>query len=414
MAAPNEKYYSSSGSGKKPYVSHGLPFHEACRHHAETTFGATRIYVVVSSSISRTQAFSDLQKALGSRLTGVRYGMAPHTPWKDVFEVTRDILDKKSDLIITLGGGSLTDGIKLARLLAANGITDFEGLKRLREPCKIWAPHPSEDEVKPATIPCVNVPTTLSGGEYTNIGGATDTEGDGHKTILQHESMLADIVVLDPALTVSTPERFWLSTGVRGIDHCCEGLYENLPSAFPETSADLVVALEKLLVNLLRTKKNWEDPEARLQEMLVVKECPRAISNGLGASHGIGHQLGPLGVGHGETSCVMLAHVLKYNWQRGDDHVRRNLQRVVDVFWKDTSVVEVLEARGLRKESADPGDLVGAFVAALGLPTTLGHFGIGEDKFDDLAEVSLHDWCTEENPIKLDKEQVLNMLRLAA
>ena len=80
MAAPNERYYSSSGSGKKPYVSHGLPFQEACRHHAETTFGATRIYVVVSSSISKTQAFSDLQKALGSRLTGVRYGMAPHTP----------------------------------------------------------------------------------------------------------------------------------------------------------------------------------------------------------------------------------------------------------------------------------------------------------------------------------------------
>jgi alcohol dehydrogenase class IV len=33
----------------------------------------------------------------------------------------------------------------------------------------------------------------------------------------------------------------------------------------------------------------------------------------MGASHAIGHQLGPLGVGHGETSCVMLPAVCKFN-----------------------------------------------------------------------------------------------------
>lgn len=328
--------------------------------------------------------------------------------------MAQDIVAKKSGLIITLGGGSLTDGVKLARFLAANGITDVEGINKIKEKCKVWAPHPSEEEIKPATIPCINVPTTLSGGEYTKLGGATDTEGDGHKVVLQHESMLADLVILDPALTVSTPERFWLSTGIRGLDHCCEGLYENLPTSSPETSADLVAALETLLASLLRTKTDWADPEARLQVMLVVKECPRVINNGLGASHGIGHQLGPLGVGHGETSCVMLAHVLKYNWEHGSEETRRNMQRIVDVFWKAPSVVEVLEARGLKRENADPGDLVGAYVAALGLPTTLGHFGIGEDKFDGLADAGLVDWCTEVNPVKLDKEQVLKILKMAA
>lgn len=48
-----------------------------------------------------------------------------------------------------------------------------------------------------------------------------------------------------------------------------------------------------------------EDLNARLVSQLGVVDAMSAASRGvpLGASHGIGHQLGPAGVGHGETSC---------------------------------------------------------------------------------------------------------------
>lgn len=413
MAAPNETYCPAHSSAAKPYISHGLSFQQACAHHAANTFKASRVYVVVSNSISKTSAFTGLQSALGSKMVAVRRGITSHTPWPEVFELTQDIRAKEADLIITLGGGSLTDGVKLARLFAANNVTDLKGVEEIGEKCKIGVA-PSEEQVKPAAIPCINVPTTLSGGEFTQAGGATDTEGDGHKKVLSHASMLADIVIFDPALTVSTPERFWLSTGIRGVDHCVEGLYSNLPGAKPEFSGVLLKALSKLLVNLLKTKENWEDLDARLEEMVAVKECPLAISNGIGASHGIGHQLGPLGVGHGETSCVMLPWVLKYNWKHGGDEVHSAMERVIDVFWSEPTVVKTLEAKGLQRESADPGDLVAAFISALGQPRSLGHFDIREDKFEQLAENALKDWCTQTNPVKLDKEKVVEILKMAA
>ncbi|OTA59628.1 Dehydroquinate synthase-like protein, partial [Hypoxylon sp. EC38] len=399
----------------KPYISHGLTFDKACAHHAESTFHASRIYVVVSRSISKTAAFTALQKALGDKIVGVRYGILPHTPWEDVFAIVTELKEKNPDLIVTLGAGSISDGVKLAKFLAANNVSDMKGADEL------WAKCPADltnlknapPDVKPATIPVMFVPTSLSGGEFTPAGAATNMQ-NFEKRNLFHESMMADIVVFDPALTVSTPARFWLSTGVRGVDHFIEGLYENLPTATPERTAELVVGLRALLVGLLKTKQKWDDLDARLQTQLAVRTAILSIFNGNGASHGIGHQLGPMGVGHGETSCIMLPFVMKYNWAHGDEKVRDALRKAASAFWDEPVVVEALGLTETDKESKDPGDLVAAFVSALGLPRSLSQFSIGSDKFEVLAEHSLTDPSTIVNPVKLDKESIIEILKMAA
>lgn len=416
MAAPGESYYMAITPNSKPYISHGLPFDKACEHHAENTFHASRVYVIVSRSISKTAAFTALQKALGNRIVGIRYGVAPHTPWEDVFALVEDLKGKSPDLIVTLGGGSITDGIKLARLLAANDVSDMQGLDELFARCKPdltnLAAGPAAD-VKPAAIPVINVPTTLSAGEFTPGGGATDLK-TYEKKILLHESMAADLVVFDPVLTISTPARFWLSTGVRAIDHCVEGLYANLPNASSELSSDLVKDLRELLVGLLKTKSKWNDIDARLQCQLALPASIKAIHNGMGASHGIGHQLGPMGVGHGETSCIMMPFVMKYNWVHGDERVRTSLRQAASAFWDEPAVVEALALKEADRHSTDPGDLVAKFISTLGLPRSLSKFQIGSDKFGSLADNSLTDPCTIVNPVKLDKEKVIEILQMAA
>ncbi|OTA89526.1 hypothetical protein M434DRAFT_79212 [Hypoxylon sp. CO27-5] len=415
MAAPGEFYFAAFPPRPKPYISHGLTFDKACAHHAENTFHASRIYVVVSRSISKTEAFTALQKALDDKIVGVRYGILPHTPWEDVFAIVTELKEKNPDLIVTLGAGSISDGVKLAKFLAANNVSDMKGADEL------WAKCPADltnlknapPDVKPATIPVMFVPTSLSGGEFTPAGAATNMQ-NFEKRNLFHESMMADIVVFDPALTVSTPARFWLSTGVRGVDHFIEGLYENLPTSTPERTAELVVGLRALLVGLLKTKQKWDDLDARLQTQLAVRTAILSIFNGNGASHGIGHQLGPMGVGHGETSCIMLPFVMKYNSAHGDEKVRDGLRKAASAFWDEPVVVDALGLTEADKESKDPGDLVAAFVSALGLPRSLRQFGIGSDKFEVLAEHSLTDPSTMVNPVKLDKESIIEILKMAA
>ena len=77
--------------------------------------------------------------------------------------------------------------------------------------------------------------------------------------------------------------------------------------------------------------------------------------------------------------------------------------------------MRVCEARGVDQATADLGDMVDAIIRELEMPRSLAEKGIGRDKFDSLAEHSLHDrWC-QANPVPLTKkEQVMEILEMVA
>lgn len=99
----------------RPLLSHGLPFPSAAAKHVQETFSASRIYIIISGSLARnTDALDRLSVALGpEKIVGVRRGMKSHTMWSDVLEIIHEVRQSETDLILTLGGGSLTDGAKV-------------------------------------------------------------------------------------------------------------------------------------------------------------------------------------------------------------------------------------------------------------------------------------------------------------
>jgi alcohol dehydrogenase class IV len=227
--------------------------------------------------------------------------------------------------------------------------------------------------------------------------------------------MGAELIILDPALSVSTPARIWLSTGMRAVDHCVEGLCSLDRRVTEETDGFAAEGLRLLVPSLLRTKREWEAEGPRLTEMMGVIEAMKSMSGGvpMGASHGIGHQLGPLGVGHGETSCIMLPAVLKYSYKHGDEKVRSRQKRVLDVLWGDEMVAKVLTERGLEEGKVDAGDVLDAVIKELGMPRTLNEVGVKREQLDALAVNCLKDRWLKTNPVPLTtKEQVLEVLEM--
>jgi alcohol dehydrogenase class IV len=226
--------------------------------------------------------------------------------------------------------------------------------------------------------------------------------------------MGADLLILDATLSTTTPARIWLSTGIRAVDHCVEGLC-SVDARAARSAAAFEDGLRLLVPGLLGTRGDWDAEGPRTRCMMGVVEAMRGLQGGLpmGGSHGIGHQLGPLGVGHGETSCILLPAVLKYNYAHGDERVRGLQKRVLDIFWGEETVAEVLSRRGLKRNSADAGDVVGAIISELGMPTTLKDVGVGREKLDALAENSLKDRWLPTNAVPLTKkEQVLEILEM--
>ncbi|GAB7348125.1 hypothetical protein MBLNU459_g6142t1 [Dothideomycetes sp. NU459] len=406
--AKKETYRPAFPSGDpNPMISYGLPFAEACAKHVGDTFHASRVYVLASGSLARDTAHvGDLEAALAGRVVGVRRGMTPHTLWSEILAVTDEAREGRADLIVTLGAGSLTDAAKIVVLALANDVSTVEGLEKLHSGSEWLKARP---DLKAPEAPIICIPTSLSGGEYTKVGGGTD-DRNHRKSGFCGPSKGPALVILDPALTTTTPDSIWLSTGIRAVDHCVEAMcsLESTDSSNEAASQ----GLRALVPGLLRCKANKDDLEARQNCQLGVIDAIRSIfveHIPLGGSHAIGHQLGPLGVGHGETSCILLPAVCKYNAKVNS----KQQQRVRDVLWEQEVVAEVLKRKGLSRSEADLGDMLDTIIRELGMPRSLSAVGVGEDSLDVLAENSLTDPCCPTNPIPLkEKEQVMAILRM--
>ncbi len=182
-------------------------------------------------------------------------------------------------------------------------------------------------------------------------------------------------------------------------------------SSTDEGDLNAAKGLRNLVPNLLATKADPTLLEPRMQCLLGARD---AISCGLlripmGASHGMGHQLGPLGVGHGETSCVLLPAVVRFNKSVNETRQRK----VLEVLWGEEAVREVLDKRGVKRDESDLGDVLDAVFRELGMPRSLGEVGVGREKLARLAEGSLSDRYCKSNPIPLrERGQVMEILEM--
>jgi maleylacetate reductase len=247
---------------------------------------------------------------------------------------------------------------------------------------------------KPPSIRSVAIPTTLSAGEYTWFAGCTDTDRhvkESYGTAL----MMPRVVILDPAVTVHTPEWLFLSTGLRAVDHAVESLCTIAPQ--PVCDGTSQQALRLLSHGLRAVKRNPADLDARLDCQLGAWMSVMGSQNGvaMGASHGIGHVLGgTAGVPHGYTSCVMLPAVLRFNLAQTEERQR----------W-------ISAAMGRPGMAA--ADAVAELVADLGLPGTLRAVDVKADQLDVIAAESMHDRWLHTNPRKIEGpatvRQILDM-----
>src|ERR1019366_10794142 len=140
-------------------------------------------------------------------------------------------------------------------------------------------------------VPQIAIPTTLSGGDFNLPAGATDTR-TMLKEIYRHPKLVPSVIVLDPAVTVRTPQWLWLSTGIRALDHAVETVCA--PKADTRSYLDALQAIRLLARALPRTRQDPNDLAARLDAQLAVWLSMEHNRFGIpmGASHGIGHVLG--------------------------------------------------------------------------------------------------------------------------
>jgi maleylacetate reductase len=290
------------------------------------------------------------------------------------------------------------DSTKTMLIALWQGVTDVDGL----DPYRGQRPKGGQNLPSPAIEPgpdpirMMAVPTTLSAAEFNPFAGVTDPRRKV-KESFAHPLIVPRAIVLDPAATLATPMDLLLPTGMKAVDHAVERFCSQ--QAHPFAFGVSLEALRLLPSGMRAVKKNGEDLQARmdLQFGMWLSIGAGTMGVGVGASHGIGHVLGgACGVPHGHTSCVMLASVLRWNLSVNADRQKR-----------------ISEAFGMPDKPA--ADCVEGLVRELGLPSRLRDVGVGRDRFQEIAEKSMHDRATLNNPKPItEPAHVLEILELAA
>lgn len=359
-------------------VTLGVPAAEAVAEEAASR-GAKRVFILASSFLNRqTDEIRKIESALGDRHAATHDGIQPHAPRGDVLAAANRAREVKADLVVTVGGGSVTDAGKILLICLKHNITSaaqFDDYRvRVEEDGTVISPVFDGPDVR-----AICVPTTLSGGEFNPLSGATDESIKQKQPYTQRE-MVPVCVVLDPAITVHTPEWLWLSTGVRSVDHATETLASFLSNDFCDGIADS--ALRLLAEGLPRVKANPSDLDARLKCQIGAWQSMIPIIGGvpMGASHAIGHVLGgTCDVPHGYTSCVMSPFVQAFNASVNGDRQKRISACLGDA-------------------SRPASELLDSLIRGLGMPRSLREVGVREDQLQLVSEYTLEDIWGRTNP----------------
>lgn len=374
-------------------VIFGKPAAEAVLETA-VRMGSQRVLIVSSATLSRrTNEIEKIKLSLGTRFVGLFDECVEHVPRESVLALASIARQLKPDLIVTIGGGTAVDTVKVALVALAEDIQTVDEFDayRIRVEADGTRVVPV---VKAPPVRQIIVPTTLSGAEFSNLGGCTD-HARQVKDLYTGRLIGGQVVILDPAITLHTPNWLWVSTGIRAVDHAVETICSRQPQ--PLTDATCLHGLSLIHRALLVTQEQPTDLDARLDAQVAVWLASTGLGRvEWGASHGIGHQLGAVAnVPHGHCSCVMLPSVLI--WNRSVNAPRQELV-----------------AKALGRTDGDAAQAVSDLISALGQPTRLRDVGVQREHFDAIARGAMQNMMVRSNPRPIEVESdIREILELA-
>jgi len=375
---------------RQDQVVYGRPAAEVVAELARG-WGAGRILLTTTRSLADGLG-RDFATALGDLCVGVFSDIGAHSPREGVIGGAAEARRTNADLIVALGGGSVIDATKVMQLCLWAGLDRPEQLDAYRAgrgPARV-----DVTKIAPG-VRFVAVPTTLSAAEFTPFAGVSDAARKV-KEGYTHPMLAPRAVVLDPAMTLSTPPQLWGSTGMKAVDHAVEQLCH--PVRAPYADALAADGLRRLARGLIASAGDPTDLDARLECQFGMWLAISGVGSGrgMGPSHAIGHTLGGgYGVPHGVTSCVILPAVLAWTSE--------------DSIASQARISELLGFQGAAS------DAVRSLVDGLGLPDDLKSVGIGRDQFQAIAEHTMHDNGVRNSPRPIrGPEDIVEILELAA
>jgi alcohol dehydrogenase class IV len=301
------------------------------------------------------------------------------------------------DWVLGMGGGSVLDAAKAIAIMTRQSGEVMDYLEVIGHGKPFQSPG----------LPMVAVPTTAGTGSEVTRNAVLSSNEHKVKVSMRHPSMLPDMALVDPALTVSCPPTITAATGLDALTQLIEPFLSC--KANPMTDAFCRQGIPLAAQSIRTVVEKPEDKQARTDMALASLLGGLALANaGLGAVHGIAGPFGGMfpGAPHGAICAALLPGSLEVNHRvikdRHPDHAC--LQRFDEL------------ARMINGEAHASFESmlnwVVETIVKLNIPG-LGTYGFSNEHLPDLIQKSKNASSIKGNPIELTHNEIQTILQKA-
>jgi alcohol dehydrogenase len=335
---------------------------------------ATRVVAVIDAGLE--QANPAVAAAIARLESGVerliRVQKTPGEPSDIVVDATAEkIAEARADAIVAIGGGSVIDTAKAARLCAQQAMP----YTRLIESLSAF-PAP--------TVPLIAVPTTAGTGSEVSGGAVITDHLTSRKAGIAHSNLRPQHALVDPVLTHSVPPAMTAFTGIDALAQAIAGMVAKVRT--PIGDAIALEAIRLIGRSLAPAYADGSDAAARSEVACgsLMAGLTMNISD-CTAEHSLGQAIGgEFHAPHGLTIGVVLAETL----ERERHVVPAQLERVADAL----GAPDDGSGDGSRAVTA-----IRDLLARLEFPV-LSSLGVEESHLDHLTELTEADFFITQAP----------------
>lgn len=344
-----------------------------------------RLGLVVDAGVTSNSTYQAARELLEAERTVVHEFVNPVAePDYDYLDRARDeFQDRKIDCLVAFGGGSSLDLAKGISVLLTNpgpGIT-YRGFNLVKQP----------------GIPVVALPTTAGTGSEVTPNAVFIDRREARKFGINTPLYLPKLAVLDPLLTISCPQSVTVSSGMDALTHALESYVAR--AATPISRVFSREAFRLVFNTLPALFERPNDVELRARMQLGAFYAGIALPNaGPGPAGAMSYPLGvSFKVPHGLAGAVFLEPVARLNVERGC-YLYAELYDLID------GVEPGLDQQA---KSWTFCDRLGALCDVVGVPRSLGVFGVRRDHLANLSEQTFAlRGAIEQNPMPIGLDDI--------
>jgi alcohol dehydrogenase class IV len=345
--------------------------------------GGTRAFVMLDEGIETfnpaAAALVDQLKNDGGLETTLFYKPAGEPSIEMVDAAIAALGSSGAEVVVAIGGGSVIDTAKAARLCAELKM-DFRGFL-------------ASDRTFPApTRPLIALPTSAGTGSEVSGGAVISDLQNNTKSGIANPSLRAQYALVDPRLTYSMPPSMTANTGIDALAQAIAGMVAKVRTPIGDA-----IALESIRMigrSLVKATQDGTDVAARAD--MAAGSMMAGLTMNISdctAEHSLGQAIGGVKhVPHGLTIGLVLAETL----EREAEHVPDQLERVAD-------------ALGVAADGTSDGSrciaAIRRILNVLQFPV-LRDIGVTEDELDLLTDLALDDFYITMSPVPWTREEV--------